>query len=440
MNLLTYLCIITVLRTLPIVVLMPYTFWHKLRYSSWCTVLLSGALLTFQVLMAIYTFQPGYLSGWTRMGASLLALMFLFTINLAFYRVTSYQILFTILVIKGYCDNVSLFVQILQAGFQQNDSMRILSLQALLNGVLLAITLPFVALFMKKCIRPIVDNGMGLPFWRLLWCIPAAFYFLYRLGVYPGYLGGKAYSPQGAFLLPYVWSATTFLSYYIILKMLSETSKNAHLEERLHISNLQIDMQRELYESLRSSVEDTRRLRHNIRHHLAALKGYTGKGDSPGAEKYLDGLMDSFRSEEALCENYAIDAIARHYITLAEKQSADVEIVLDLPQTLAVPESDICVILGNLLENAVEACARQIGGGRFICVKAGIIGHNMIAITVRNSFSGEIRRNGEAFLSSKRDGEGIGIASVRSITEKYRGTAKFEYTDNVFSASALLNP
>lgn len=440
MSLLTYLCLVAFSRTVPLVFLPPFTFRRRLRFSKMCTFLLAAAVCAFQMVMTFYTFQPNYFGGWPRAGFSMITLLFLYAFNLLLVKANPFQVLFTFLVAKSYQDNVALFVEILREYFKAVNGGDSLALQIKLIFSLMLLSMPFILLFLEKCVRPIVDSNTDLNFWRYLWCIPACFYFIYRLGIFPGYLSSENLCQKGSFLLPYAWTITTFLAYYVILRMLSETVKNALLTERLHTSSLQISMQRELYESLRSSVEDTRRLRHDLRHHLTALKGYTGRGDCSGAEKYLDSFLNNLRTDATMCENYAVDAIMRHYAMLAKKNNTTFEVTLELPQTLAIPESDVCVVLGNLLENSVEACARQIGGGRFIQIRAAIVGRSMIAINVRNSYTGEIYQSGEAFLSSKREGEGVGISSVRAITEQYQGTAKFEFSDGVFSASVLLVP
>lgn len=440
MSLLTYLCLVAFSRTIPLVLLPPFTFRRRLRFSKKCTFLVAAGICGFQIMMTFYTFQPSYFGGWSRAGFSMITLLFLFAINLMLLKANAFQVLFTFLVAKSYQDSLSLFVEILREYFKGTSGGDSLTMQIKLIFFLMLLSLPFVLFFLEKCVRPIVDSNRDLTFWRYLWCIPACFYFIYRLGIFPGYLSTESACRQGTFLLPYAWAATTFLTYYVVLRMLSETVKNALLTERLHTSSLQISIQRELYESLQSSVEDTRRLRHDLRHHLTALKGYTSRGDCPGAEKYLDSFLNNLRTDESMCANYAVDAIMRHYAMLAKKNHATLEADLELPQSLPIPESDVCVVLGNLLENAVEACARQIGGGRFIRIRVGIVGRSMIAINVRNSYTGEIHRSGETFLSSKRDGEGVGISSVRAITAQYQGTAKFEFMDGVFSASVLLVP
>jgi len=118
--------------------------------------------------------------------------------------------------------------------------------------------------------------------------------------------------------------------------------------------------------------------------------------------------------------------------------SASIPILKSVERGGGINNADLCVVFGNCLKNAVEDCGRMPRGEDFITVKAQLDG-DMLGITVDNSFSGEIRKDGDLFLSGKREGAGIGIASVRAVAKKYGGLTKFEARDGVFQASVLLS-
>lgn len=124
-----------------------------------------------------------------------------------------------------------------------------------------------------------------------------------------------------------------------------------------------------------------------------------------------------------------------------------------------IPEPEFCVLLGNLLENALDACTAAntllseenrfpqdsaendmptADGSCFIRVNAKQTGTSMFCLAVDNSSSCPPKLDGEQFYSSKHAGFGMGTASVRLITEKYHGDARFEWKDGVFYASVML--
>ena len=107
-----------------------------------------------------------------------------------------------------------------------------------------------------------------------------------------------------------------------------------------------------------------------------------------------------------------------------------------MPERLPVNEPEICALLGNLLENAVDAC-REVQSAPFIKVR-GMWEDGRMVITVDNSCGQAPAWEGERLRSSKRDGLGTGTWVVRRAAERSGGVAKFVYEDGVFYSSVLL--
>lgn len=107
------------------------------------------------------------------------------------------------------------------------------------------------------------------------------------------------------------------------------------------------------------------------------------------------------------------------------------------PTSGRIADADTVILMGNLLENALEACLKQEKDA-YISLHIKNI-NNSIVITLDNSYQETIRKRGKYFISSKGDHIGIGMSSIAKVAEKYNGTVKFEYDDNVFCASVLLN-
>ena len=171
------------------------------------------------------------------------------------------------------------------------------------------------------------------------------------------------------------------------------------------------------------------------------IKHYVQESDLPSLESYLNKYIKAMDTDASLniCENSYFNAIIQYYYSLAKQKDIKVELAFDLPQDLSLPETDTAVLLGNMFENALEACERQTGGQRFIRAKGALISGNMLAITIKNSFDHEIHKSGDAFISSKRDAKGIGTESIRIIAERYNGIAKFNSNAGVFETSVLLS-
>ena len=125
---------------------------------------------------------------------------------------------------------------------------------------------------------------------------------------------------------------------------------------------------------------------------------------------------------------------------MAKEENISVTVDLKIPTDTFIADLDFCIILGNCLENAIEGCKKITEGEKFISIKSKMTNY-MIGFTIDNSFSGEIIKEDNAFISTKKSkNHGIGISSVQAVASKYDGTAKFEVDAlrNVFKASILL--
>ena len=135
--------------------------------------------------------------------------------------------------------------------------------------------------------------------------------------------------------------------------------------------------------------------------------------------------------------NAAADGVLYHYGCIARAKNIEFSVCCYL-KDIAIPDTDFCTILGNALDNAVTA-AGQYDGKRFIEV-ATEKKHDMLLITVDNSFDGILFQENGKIYSKKRQNkqEGIGILSMKKLCEKHGGASRFEAVGNRFQASFIL--
>lgn len=212
------------------------------------------------------------------------------------------------------------------------------------------------------------------------------------------------------------------------------------LEEDIRLTRQNIAMQKEQHHTMMEAIAQERAFRHDLRQHISVLHELAGADDLDALKRYFDKLEGALppRQDGAFCGNAPVDTIIRHYAARAGLVGAEFAAAVQVGADIPISEVDLCVIFGNLLENAVEACARQQEGSKYIHVCAGpSVG--AFAITVENRFNGYLRRNPAGFLSSKGSRPGIGTASVRAITKKYGGMASFETVGDTFRASVILH-
>lgn len=180
-------------------------------------------------------------------------------------------------------------------------------------------------------------------------------------------------------------------------------------------------------------------MRHDPRHQLCQLSALAEEGDLEKIKAYLSGAVSRIPSLEMhFCENRAADSVVGYYCALAKWESIPYSVRLDLPERLPVDEVELCLILSNLLENALEASLRTAPARRKIKLTAYLHSGSLALIQVENAYDGAIREKGGVFQSSKRKGDGVGIQSVRHIAEKSGGVSTFTHQDGLFCAKVML--
>ncbi len=225
---------------------------------------------------------------------------------------------------------------------------------------------------------------------------------------------------------------------YFMAEALALLEENHRLEKELSLLERQARMQEEHYRRITEASLQEKQQRHDFRHHTAALRRLLEKGETHAAAVYLDALIAPSAGESLppVCQNETVNAVALHYLDMAVRSGVtDCSIRLEIPEdTGSVPAHALCVVVGNLLENAVAACAGA--DAPFIRMR-GRLADGILTIVMDNRYASVSRMPEGGFLSGKPGG-GIGLLSVRSIAEKYGGGCRFEAEDTVFSSSVYL--
>lgn len=225
---------------------------------------------------------------------------------------------------------------------------------------------------------------------------------------------------------------------HFMTETLALLGENRRLEKELSLLERQARMQEERYRQITEAALQEKQQRHDFRHHIAALHSFLEKGEAAAAASYLEALAVPLTGERlpSVCQNETVGAVALHYLNMAARSGIrDCSIELDIPEdTGRVPVYALCLVVGNLLENAVAACAGA--EAPFIRMRSRLSG-GILTIVMDNRYA-YIRRTPEGDFASSKPGGGIGLKSVRSVAEKHGGGCRFEAKDTVFSSSVYL--
>lgn len=223
-------------------------------------------------------------------------------------------------------------------------------------------------------------------------------------------------------------------TYYLIARSIDQTRRHQQLEK-------QLALQRDHYHNLNSSINTAKASRHDLRHHLVTSLEFLAKNNAAAAQEYLKKLCNYYDDSSILtmCQNESADALISYYLKLAKQHDINFAANLQLPKELAIDDLDLCVILGNCLQNAIDACHKMNNDEpRFINITTQIT-KGYLVIKVDNSFNGIVHQQGTVLFSSKSGrNHGIGLSSVKELAAKYSGHFASSFDQQVFKVSVSL--
>ena len=285
-------------------------------------------------------------------------------------------------------------------------------------------------------VSELLDDENIAQTWYVFWVLPVLIIGL-NLVLIPKYntiLHTQRFL-HGYIVIVYALLLILALFYTMFLMMANILNKNQKLQQE----NLFLSVQQERYENLRSAIEEARQARHDIRHHFVQLSVLAEDGNLEKIKDYLQNAMDKIPGFDFhFCENQSVDNVIGYYYALAQKEEIPFDARVDLPQELSVDEMDLCLILSNLLENALEASRKTTMSRQQILLEIRQHSASLLLIRVENNFDGIIKEKNHLLHSTKRKGLGIGTQSVRRMAEKNDGSCNFTYENGVFTAKIML--
>ena len=225
---------------------------------------------------------------------------------------------------------------------------------------------------------------------------------------------------------------SVFYLYHILVQ------NDAHIRQR-DIYRQQTDHYRNQLEVIEESQKRIRALRHDMKNHLLHLRALLQHGDCEAALHYLKEMEGEIENpgEHVSCGNQEIDSLLNYKIQKAKQVLTKVECGVYVPVELMPKSFDINVILGNLLDNGMEAAQRSEKKWMKVVIRAD---KGLLLIHIANSCGEVPRRKGRyGFFSTKEDvGHGIGLENVRRMVERQNGSMEFGGGEGEFFVDVLL--
>lgn len=294
--------------------------------------------------------------------------------------------------------------------------------------------------FLKKIIMPLTEE-------------PEEYTRFFTLVMLPVYLGIIAtvrgltwesrvgMSPAALLCVRLIGFLQTLVLCILFKKMTDNRKRMSDLKEQQHSQEILLAISKQQFLALSEKIAEARRARHDVKHHFTAIQAYLVQKNYTELARYVKESVKSYAFEQVLvfCENSTINMILSYYYEYARREQIEINISACAPPVLPLADADLWVLLGNLLENAVEGSRRITAGERRITVKLLVKGGSFGVIVENVCQEDTIQRQGERFLSSKNTvGSGNGIASILYFAQKHQGMAEFEARNGRFSASVYV--
>ena len=202
--------------------------------------------------------------------------------------------------------------------------------------------------------------------------------------------------------------------------------------------------QRELIETHYQEVENmyrqVRGWRHDYRNHIQMMKVLAANGDLEGLKAYLDELDTDLNTVDTLVKtgNAMADAILNSKISLAKSRGIPVQVDAHIPVKLKMSELDLCCILGNLFDNAIDASLALPEDQRLIRVYMDMKGSQLYISFTNFTASKKLPKVGKRFRTTKGEGHGFGLVRIDSIIERLDGYLSRNSEDDAFTTEILI--
>ena len=301
-------------------------------------------------------------------------------------------------------------------------------------GSLLSQLLLFlISLVLKQSHTPQASPQISRLHWAAILALPLGtmLLLLFLCREY-AHLGGVVLLLIACILLP-----LNLLTFYV-LDRLEEYSAASYRAALLTRQNQAYQAE---FDLLRQSERQSSALRHDMKNHLAVLRAYVVQGRMDKVEQYLN-TFDRHLTRPGFVHtgNPDIDSILNYKLGQAEEAGARLELDVILPEGFAANAFDLNVILGNLLDNAIEALARSDDKWISLSLRAD---RGVFFCKIANSYDGITRQtagpDGPAYRSRKEgEGHGLGLGIVRRMVERYHGALQIDSTGTTFTVEVIL--
>ena len=413
------------------------------------------ALMFFLIFEAFLERRPGW--GLWRYALGVVVLgclimwsnhMFLFTLK-SFILILLVAMILAIVCYEGslFTKVFALFVETIISGISEVVVMHVMAVvfNCPVTAIVTEPSYRFIGILLSKSTTLAVCNGIRVKRRMRQSALNNTYWILYTLlvsivGMVSFFIFRIGYEFNNTFYNSFATMSAVGMTFCTVLVLC--------LYEKQAEQSAQLRMREQYERHLKSQVkhldeillkqEELRRVRHDMSNQLVAIQGYFHEGDTAGGEAYVTSLLQNLQTPSARIKtgNSALDAILSTKKALAESKGIIVDMEVQISDQLPLEPVDVCVIFGNALDNAIEACDRITEGEKKISLVLVQREGKLLCRITNTALSGITN----VYSTSKKDKEnhGFGLVNLRESLEKYGCEPVMDYNDGLFSMKFIV--
>ncbi len=384
------LTVYSVLRILPYLLLMLYIFKGRFRFPVWVTV---SAAVIITALRCLCTYLLYFNT--ERLSNSNPGFLLLVAFTFFFIKDHWGKSLFSMLMLNNISSFAVTAAKYLEGVIARDNALQ---LHRWTNIITLAVVEAAVLIplffYIKHVYMKAVHQDISRKTWHLLWLVPFTFYAVW--------FRNSFYATENHELLSLEFIYVFFcllvngggmLIYTLVAHLIDERVENDRLREK----EVQMLIKQKQFDSLQERIEEARTARHDLRQHLHMISALLNAKKYDELEAYINRYHKSVSDigSVSYCEHYGINALLGYFAGLAHEHGIGFAANIDVPADINIPDDVLAVLVGNLLENATEACMNE--NKPIITIRGRREGRAIFFMFI-NTFTGKTKKLPEVFI------------------------------------------
>lgn len=282
--------------------------------------------------------------------------------------------------------------------------------------------------------EPSPTKNISIKYWLFFLFVPiSSIYIIHNIF--------KISNTHTYILFSVISSVLILLNNYIVFKAYIKLTEEIEIHKQNIIFRQQLEICNRQAIEQEETTKEIRKMKHEMKQHLILLKSQIQRGKNERAVKYIENMIEVIAPVHDIVRsgNIIVDSMVNNKCAALKKYGIKFKVKAFVPSELKFDSGDLCILLGNAFDNAIEAVLKA-DDKKFIEV-AIVYVKGSLSIVIQNTFDGIIRRSHDGDIITTKEDEinhGIGLMSIEKVVKKYNGELVLEVLNKVFILEALL--